>query len=552
MADGDEHRSFGHRVAALLARNAVDVRSETLRMEGAHKDQWLTAWMERTERELAPIVESLLGEMRDDPATPRRWRDLIARGTKPTHSVDFWLNALLTVFAGVAQIGALTAPFAQNEINTLWPDHALKPADIGSLAAAAQKRIMSLGDTGVQAAQQGYGAANWELMVDAGTPYPDPGALLTMFRRSQIDEGQLVEGLRRAGLVDAFVAAFQGLAYGPPSAQDAILGVVQNHLDETSAQLIMAANGVDPANYPWLYDNAGRPPGPMEMLSAWNRGVAGVDQSVVEQSVRESDIKDKYIDVIVGLREHLLPQKTIVAGVHQGVIDDATALAELLKLGISPQNAGFLIAEGHNTKTSAHKALSASQIETAYEDGSLTLAQAQSELEGLGYAAADATFILNLVDVKWQQALHNASVSRVRAEYVAGRITRTTASNDLDAIGVSAAHRDLYLTQWDIVAATPTRALTEAQALRAYRQGLITQAQFETRLAAMGLPAPDIALIVAMEPVHLTESQVVVAFAGGFVSEADTRARLTAMGYAPADINVLINENAPPATSAGA
>lgn len=546
MVDGPQRASFGHRLAHLLARNAVDVRGETLQMEGAYRDEWTTAWLERFERELAPVVDDLLGHIRDHPSTPQRLARVIGRGTKPTHQVDAILNVILSAVAAVTQIGALTAPFAQKELNVLWAEHAHRPLDIGSAATAAMRQALDFGTARDLAAAGGFDTDTFAAVYAAQFTPPPIDVLLTLLRRNLIGAGTLPAAMQALGLDPDFVSPVTALAVGPMPAGQAVLGVVQNHLDEASARSILEQNGIDPANYDVLYQNAGRPPGPEQMLNAWNRGVAGVDQAVVEQSIREGDIKDKYVDVLVGLREHLLPQKTVVAGVHQGVISDTDALAMLLRLGISATNAGYLIAEGHNLKTATHKSVSASQIETAYEDGSLTRADAQAHLVTLGYLAADATFILDLVDVKWEQALHNASVARVKAQYVAGRIDRNTASNELDTIGVAAAHRDLYLAQWTIVASTPTRTLTEAQLTKSYREGLLTEAQFRARLTAMGFASADVDLITALTPVRLTQAQALAAFTGGFITETDTRARLTAMGVAAADQDVLIREKAPP------
>lgn len=545
MGDDREHVSFGHRLAHLLARNAVDVRGETLKMEGVYRDDWTTAWLERFERELAPVVDDLLGHIRDHPSTPQRLARVIGRGTKPTHQVDAILNVILSAVAAITQIGALTAPFAQKEVNTLWTAHAHRPLDPGTAAGAAMRQAIDVATARDYAASGGFDADAFDAIYQSQFTPPPIEVLLTLVRRKLVSAGSLPAAMQALGVTTDYVDAIGQLTYGPIGPAQAVLGVVQNHLDEASARAVLAENGIDPANYDVLYQNAGRPPGPEQMLNAWNRGVAGVDQSVVEQSIREGDTKDKYVGVLVGLREHLLPQKTVVAGVHQGIIDDATALSELLKLGISPTNAGYLIAEGHNLKTATHKTLSASQIETAYEDGSLTRADAQSHLVTLGYLAADATFILDLVDVKWQTALHNATVTRVKAQYVAGRIDRNTASNELDTIGVAAAHRDLYLAQWTIVASTPTRTLTETQLTHAYREGLLTTAQFRARLTAMGFAAADVDLVVALTPVHLTQAQSLAAFTGGFITETDTRARLAALGLAPDDIDILIREKAP-------
>jgi hypothetical protein len=552
MADDPDKAPLIERIMHHLARTHVGVRGETLPMEHAAKDAWTTAFMERFEQEMAPYAGPLLEHLLDNPELPDPLRNILEQARAPGHQITGILQIVILVASLPFTIGTLAAPFIQNVLNVEWSKSQFVPLSPQELAVAVNKGWISFADAADQAALSGLSESRFATLQNATGLPPGPETLLTMWQRGIITADRLVQGIEQSNLRVEWASSLEALALGPLSAQQAIIGVVQNHLDQGSAETVLRQNGIDPSNYDVLYQNAGRPPGPEQMLNAWNRGAAGVTQATVEQAVRESDIKDKYVPVIVGLREHLLPQKTIVAGVHQGVIDDATALAELLKLGISAQNAGFLIAEGHNNKVATHKNLSVAQIEAAYEDGSLTRADAQTHLVALNYLAADATFILDLVDVKWQQALHNATVSRVRANYVNGHTTRTVASNELDTAGVSSAHRDLYLTQWDIVRATPTRTLTQAQAQRAYQRGLITETVYRTRLTSLGYAPADVDLLVALEPVHLTQAQVLAAFTGGFIDEQETRDRLTDLGLATADQNILIGEKAPPAPGGGA
>lgn len=484
---------IGRRMVDAFARMHVGVRGETLRMEGAHRDAWLTAWLERAERELAPTVEALYGDLLAHPELPPGLRATIEQGVKPTNQVDFLLNIILTVAGVAANAGAITQPFVQRAVNSAWVRHPDRPLTPEEAAVAFVKGQMSFSDAATAAGENGLNEAAFQILANATGDPPGVMTLLDMWRRGIIDTARLVQGIQQSRLKLEWASSLEAYAFGPASASEAILGNVQNHLDAASARAIVAQNGIDPANYDWLFQNAGRPPGPMEMISAWNRGA--VVQATVEQAIRESDIKDKYVPTIIALREHLLPQKTVVAGVHQGVIPDAVATSLLLKLGISATNAAYLIQEGHNLKSATHKALSESQIATAYEDGSLTRADALAHLVTLGYLSADATFILDLVDVKWQQALHNATVSRIRALYLGHHIERTVASGDLDAAGVSAAHRDLYLQLWDITRTTPSRELTEAQIVAAFKAKILGEPTFHARLTALGYSAFDISVI---------------------------------------------------------
>lgn len=551
-AGDHEQLPHGSKLIAQLARMHVAVHGEKLLMSGAYRNEWIKAFAEDFEQEFAPITAQLYGEMLESEHLPPGLRATIEQAIDPTRQVDAVANLVLSLASGITQLGALSAPFAQKYVNEIWADHTVLPLPLPVIVGAYLQNAIEDGDARDMAAAQGYSSAAFTSAVQSELHPPGLEALLTMWRRGISIPDALGDALARVGVDEGYLGALEQIAVGPMSSEQAVLGVVQNHLDEASARTILKANGTDPANYQVLYDNAGRPPGPMEMLGAWNRGVPGVSQATVEQAIRESDIKNKYVPVIVGLREHLLPQKTIVAAVHQGVIADGPALAKLLQLGISAENAGILIAEGHNNKVAAHKGVSVSQIETAYEDGSITRAAAESMLVALNYAAADATFILDLVDTKWQQQLHAATIARVKALYLARHIERGTASNDLDAAGVTPAHRDLYLAQWDLVRATPTRTLTESQAASAYRKLMISQTQFRARLSALGYVDTDVDLIVQLNPVKITQAQALKAYKEDVITEAQFRERLQEMGLGTGEQDIIIATNPKiPTTPAG-
>lgn len=495
-----DSRPFGRKLVDAVHEARVRSRRTELPIEHEALDAFLDQWAEKHERAMAPNTRALYAEMLDLEHLPAGFRQLIEGATNPEHLIDFVANIILTVAGTAANAGAITAPFVQRAVNEAWVRHPDRPLDPEELAVAVVKGWLPYSEAFAKATMTGLSEPDFQTLVDSTGEPPGPMDLLAMWRRDIIDTDRLIQGIQESRLKIDWAADLEKYAYGPPSAPAAILGAVQNHLSDADARRIVQQNGIDPANYDWLYQNAGRPPGPMQMIDAWNRGVGGVDQGVVEQAIRESDVKNKYIPALVGLREHLLPQKTIVAGVHQGVIPDSVAATLLAKIGISATNAGYLIQEGHNTATAHARQLSASQITTAYEDGSLTRDQAQTHLLALGYVAGDAAFLIDLVDVKWQQALHNATVTKIRTLYLGHHLDRATASTDLDTAGVSPAHRDLYLHLWDVVRSTPQRTLTVAEAGSAYKLSLITEADFRARLAAMGYNAADVDLQVLLHP----------------------------------------------------
>ena len=141
----------------------------------------------------------------------------------------------------------------------------------------------------------------------------------------------------------------------------------------------MKENLLDPEWHTALYETAGEPPGTMQMLELLNRGI--VDEPTVEQAIRESRVKNKYIPAILEMRRRLMPERTVVSGISKGVLTHAEGIDHLLALGFNQEDATALAGEASATKLSKHKEIAEAQVLTAYEDGKIPAAEATTMIE---------------------------------------------------------------------------------------------------------------------------------------------------------------------------
>lgn len=320
--------------------------------------------------------------------------------------------------------------------------------------------------------------------------------LLEAYRRGIIGQDRLAHGIRQGDLRNEWLDVATALRYAPPSLGDVLAGAVTNNLSDRDARQKAQEAGLAPDNFDWLLHTHGRPPGAQEMLQLLRRGL--VDEDQVAQAIRESDIKDKYIPAILQMKEHLLPERTVVSLHGKGAITDAVAKKLLTELGVSDENIGYLLAEGKATKLARVRDLSEGQVLELYGLEAITKEDATARLQAMGFDHTEAAEILHLQDLLRAKRLQDQAVAVVRAKYLQHKVDNSTASQSLDLLKVSAAHREQLLHFWDLERQVTTRELTPAQIIAAAKHQHIDYANALTRLLGLGYDSDDAQLLLAI------------------------------------------------------
>jgi len=322
-------------------------------------------------------------------------------------------------------------------------------------------------------------------------------------RRACIDQPTFEKGLRQGRLRDEWIPQILELQYQPPSAAQAIAANVANHLTTDQAKDKARIAGLNPDEYDWLYQTAGRPIGIQEALQLFNRGLLPKDdpdpkKPSLFQVIRESDVKDKYADAIFNSRVYLPPVRSIPTMLRHGSITEARARELLADHGVQPADIDGYIKEANSTRTANQKEISATQATKAYEYKLITAGELQTRLTALGYSAADAQLWQQIADESRHDRFVQAAVNRVHNLYVNHKITRVEASTLMDADAIPATARDDWLTLWDHERAANVRIPTEAQLAGGLHRGAITDQQFIDGVLALGYRRSDVLLLAAM------------------------------------------------------
>lgn len=371
------------------------------------------------------------------------------------------------------------------------------PPGVADAALQVIKGIISQDQGRAVAHENGVRESDFDDLVAMTGEPPGVQDLLFAYRRGIIGRERLEHGIRQGRLRNEWIDVIESLRFVPANTADAIRAVVQNHLSDEEGKRIAEENGLDPHHWRWLVETAGNPPGPMEMLHLWKRGI--MSEQEVRQGLRESRLKNKYIDAILALAKTQIAARQITSMIQHGVITEKDGITLLLRQGYSPVDAARLVQLGANQKKGAEERLAKNDVLKLYREHTIDEATAVKQLGTLHYSDHEAKVLLGFEDTRRAIHFRDQAISRVHTLYVNHHLDEAGASADLDVLGVASAERDRLMALWDLERSGNARRMTEAQAARAYRAGLIDETEFRRRLGQLGFPQPDVDVLVQLE-----------------------------------------------------
>lgn len=408
--------------------------------------------------------------------------DMVNRGDLNLHQAAEWLARL-----GVP-VELWEAVLGQRRL-------LLSPADA---ALGVLRGDLSEGQGAAIAAANGMTAADFQVFIaNTGEPL-GLEQLLEAKRRGFIDAARFDRGFRQSRYRNEWLDVANAISLSPMSTADAVDAAIQGHLSYDAAKAKAVQNGLEPADFDPLYQTAGEPIAREQAAQLYNRGL--MTEAQVKQAIVESRLKPKYTDLAFDLHVRLPEGRQIVAMVTHGVVTKAEAAQLLTELGYTPQVAGFLIAEGTSAKVGAHKDLTVGEIRQLYTAGVFTAEHAAQLLGQLGFDATDAGFLLKSWDLLAAAAVTRQAIGVVRAKYVARHFDEQQANLYLDSLGVAAEAKARLLIVWDTERAATVRTLSEAQIVKAHKDGLIGGQVAYDRLQGIGYSADDALILLGVAP----------------------------------------------------
>lgn len=357
-------------------------------------------------------------------------------------------------------------------------------------AALAVLRGNITHEEGIKAAHAaGVSAADFETLIgNTGEP-PGVMDLLSAFRRGFIDEQELRHGILQSRVRNEWIPTILKMRFQPMTTADAIDATVQNHLSEAEARHIAEQNGLEPSAFDPLRLTAGEPLNKTEMLRLHRMGKATTAE--VKQALRESRLKDKYIDHALELTVNIPPLFAIRQMLTAGAINDAEAARLLAEDGYQESVIKAIIKSAKKTKTTKVRTVTEGMLSELYQEQAISAQQFIEHLKVIGYSHAEAEEIKEVDDWRIAKVNRDHAIGRIRAAYTGRKITEQVASAELDALQIPASMRDKLFADWDIEIRSSVRLLSEAQIVAAWFIQLFTNDEAIAKLEHLGYSAAD-------------------------------------------------------------
>jgi SOS response regulatory protein OraA/RecX len=377
-------------------------------------------------------------------------------------------------------------------------DLAIEPLAPADAALAVLRTEMTQDAGAAKAALSGVTADDFgTLVANTGEPL-GLESLMEALRREFIDETRFARGVAQSRVRNEWLDVALKLRYEPMSTADAVNAVVQNFMTADQAAAVAQQNGLEAGDVNILIETAGEPLSRTELEQLYNRGL--IDVGTVQQGLRESRLKDKYIDDAVELHVKLPPAFQVVAGVRYGAITPEQAAQILVQDGYTADTAALLIATGLAEKTGATKDLTVAEIKTLYTDAIMDAPTATQYLSLLGYDASEAAYLIETWNFTAQAAVIRQAVDAIRTRYVSRKLSWDATQQDLAELGVPEAAIANFRSVWTIEQSARVATLSEAQIVAAVKENLMAPDTARNRLMALGYSDDDAHILLKVAP----------------------------------------------------
>lgn len=382
---------------------------------------------------------------------------------------------------------------------------------IADAVEAVIKSHMTEAEGEAEAALSGIKAERFRLLVASAGEPPGLDFLTEAWRRKFIPQSgsgpeavSLEQGIKESRLKNKWTPIVEQMQFALPPPGVVVEGWLRAQIPEATARDLLRQNGIDDATATLMYKSAGRPPGPMEGIELYRRGVIpeageGGDTLSLRQLYLETDLKNKWYSAWLKLAEYIPPPRTVTALLRSGSITEAKA-AELFKAGgLTAELAAVYVANAHHQNTASTRELTKAEVLRLYGLKFFTPAQVTEHLATLGYSAEVATLEMEYTDMVAERALVEHAINRVRSFYTARKIDEAAALASLEALKVDKAAQSAYVAAWRIERDDNVKSLTPAQILRLLKDGIEGEGAVLTMLEAEGYSPLDAWYLVAIE-----------------------------------------------------
>lgn len=415
------------------------------------------------------------------------------------------IAAALTVFG---QVGAIQARELVNGFNAIRPTVAISPEVAADMV---ERNILPKAVALEEAKAGGVGPDRFDALIDESGEPPGIMQMIELLRRDLIGEERFYQAVAYSRTKTEYICDLLNLRYETMSAADAVESYIKGipiKPNDFVTQGLTPPAGADEQKlryefYAAMFRRGGGLPSQWDLM--WQAAGDAIGVAKSASLLAHGEITEAEWNLIVG-RSRINPLFYDVAKKENIKYFSAFQVGAIVEAdpSLAPQATTWLLQDGYprdqvvayiaakaGGKVAKPRNETATMVEAAYEAGIIDHGGALTELQTLGYHAAEADLILRNVEARRELAIRKAAISRVRAAFLARHIDVPTATTDLTDLKVAEDVIPEYIRAWRIERETQTRQLTLGQVGSLVHKNRIGKAAAIDAWVDMGFTAGD-------------------------------------------------------------
>ena len=384
------------------------------------------------------------------------------------------------------------------------PTRALDP---GSAVEAVVRRFLPIEEGFDEVASAGLDVDRYRVLTQLAQRRPEPTLLMDQVNRGVITEEEAHQTLLHLGYGEETATELLTLRFAIPGPQDVVRFAVRDvyrpeavsrggllqDLPERGVEDAERA-GLTRTEFEKYWASHWVLPSVTQAFAMMHRGV--ITENELRGLLRTQDIAPGWREELTAIAFNVISRVDIRRMYREGIADRERVYRTYLDQGYKPEDAEALTEFAVADATTDARELTKSEVVNLYEAGAVTRAQAEAMLADLGFPAEEGEWLLALSEFRRFSRFRNLAISRVRARYVARRISETEAGAALDRVGMPTQERDALVDIWDAERDVDRPVLTTAFIGGLYRANHITEEEARVRWAQAGYRSADIDLLV--------------------------------------------------------
>ena len=455
------------------------------------------------------MFNPLFDEVLKDEAYPPMLKTLINNARKEEGEaavlglVTMALSLVLGVFSGgLAPMGRRLEHVADVIVRSYVPG----PNDL-----SLYKRLGLITDQVYQKAMWNNGVPeDFRVMIEEmSRNLPTTGEMIQGRWRGAVTDAEFAAYTKRMGYDEKGLAVFNALSKQLPGMSDLIHFMVREAFNDATSNKF----GYD-ADYPGALDpylkqlgfdpDWGKRfwrahwvlPSPTQAYEMLHRGL--IDAATLSELLKTSDYPEFWRDKLEKISYNTYTRVDVRRLMQAGTLSYDEGLQAYKDMGYTEEKARKLTDFAAAGITQDERDLTRTDIINMYEDNLIDRGAAASALVKMGYDGAEAEDILKLADLNIAKANRTDAINYVKERYVAYKIDRNGAANELAQAGLKVQGVERYLLAWDRSMESAEKIPSPADAKRFYLSDLIDELGYRDLMKQNGYSAKNIELYVSL------------------------------------------------------